>query len=882
MEFNSPGSRAIEVMERSLAAVPQIKVQMSMDRPRLKSRQSKAAKALQKSEERYRAFIENSSEAVWCVDIDPPCPINYTVNEQIEHIYEYGFLAECNDVMAQMFGFPDAARITGVGMSNLLPRSAPGSRKYLEAFIKSNYRLADEESDELDRNGNLKCFLNNLIGIIDNSALVRAWGTKREITERKKAENALRESEERYERLVELSPDAIIIHTDGEVNFCNSAAAQLVGVSSSAELIGTSVFDFVAPESLDMLRSRIIRIRNGELLPVIGFKCLRRDGSSIDVEMQSVSFSSGNRSAIQAVIRDVSERKVAESALLEANERAIREYERLIERIAVLGQTLGQSRELATIFRALREFAVVSVPCDGMVISLYHPEKSLRRATYCWVDGIERQTSDLVNIPVGNGITGRAIKSGEVVIDNDYQKNVRDIAVLVGKHEEGAVPHSALTAPMSARGRTVGFIEIQSYQRDSYNDGHAAAIRMAANLAATAVENVELIGREREKAEQLRQSQKMEAVGQLAGGVAHDFNNLLTVITGYSEIGLRRMEATDPLRRNLEEIKKAGDRAASLTRQLLAFSRKQMFQTKIIDLNLIVADMDKLFQRLICEDIDLVTLLEPCLLQIKADPGQIEQVLMNLVVNARDAMPRGGKLTIETGNAVLDQTLKSHLSTKPGRYLMLAVSDTGVGMDAETQKRIFEPFFTTKEVGKGTGLGLATVYGIVKQSGGTIIVYSEPGHGTTFKIYLPVADEFATDEADTHVPDVPQGQGTILLVEDEETVRALAGEILKTNGYKLLTAPNGIEALRVCADYAGQIDLLITDVVMPQMGGRELAERLAELRPNIAVLYMSGYTDDAIVRHGVLDDQMSFIQKPFSVDRFALKVRDMFEQAIHV
>jgi len=844
----------------------------------LMNEQCKTDEALQKSEERHRAFIEHSSEAIWCVDIDPPCLTSFSIDDQIKHFYQHGLLSECNDIMARMYGFSAASKIVGARMTDLLPPDVPSNLEYLASFIQSGYRLSDAISHELDQSGNTRCFLNNLVGIVEDGAVVRTWGTQRDITARKDAEDALRESEERYERLIELSPDAIIVHVEGEVTFCNSAGAKLVGVSSAEELIGSSVFDFVAPEDHDILRVRINKIGNGELLPVVGFKCVRRDGSLLEVEMQSVAFSSGNRNAIQAVIRDVSERKHAELALQEANQRAIREYERLVERIAVLGQTMGQAREIDTIFRALRAFTVVSVPCDGMVISLYDAEESVRRITYCWVDGQELETSDLVSIPVGDGMTGRAIKTGVIVIDNDYQRSAGNTAVKVGKHEEGAIPLSALTAPMSVRGRTVGCVEIQSYQKGVYRDEHRTAMRMAANLAATAIENVELIQREREKAEQLRQSQKMEAVGQLAGGVAHDFNNLLTVITGYSEIGIRRMSPSDPMRKNMEEIKKAGDRAASLTRQLLAFSRKQMFQAKVIDLNLVVADMDKLLRRLIGEDIDLVSLLAPSLRKIKADAGQIEQVLMNLVVNARDAMPRGGKLTIATSDVILDQTVKSHSSTKPGRYLMLTVSDTGVGMDSETRKRIFEPFFTTKEVGKGTGLGLATVYGIVSQSGGNIIVQSEPGQGTTFQVYLPVADELTTDQVDKQMPEIPQGHGTILLVEDEELVRDLAAELLASTGYEVLTAANGVEALRVCSEYADHIDLLITDVVMPQMGGRELAERLVGLRPQTRVLYMSGYTDDAIVRHGVLDDRMSFIQKPFALDLFALRVSEMMLQ----
>ncbi len=835
--------------------------------------------ALQKSEERYRAFVEQSSEAIWCVDLDPPCSINLSVDHQLDHFYKYGYLAECNDIMAQMYGFSSATQLVGIPMSNLMPRSQPENVAYLSAFIQADYRLSNAESFELDHSGHPKHFLNNLVGIIEDDAIVRAWGTQRDITERKAVEDALRESEERYERLVDLSPDAIIVHTEGEITFCNTAAARLVGATSDTQLLGRSVFDFVGIESRDQLRARIRKIRQGESLPAIEFKCLRQDGRCVDVEMQSVAFNSGNRSSIQAVIRDVTDRKLAEAALQEANERAILEYERLVERIAVLGQMLGQARELATILRALREFAVVSVPCDGMMVSLYEPEKSVRRIAYCWVDGVEQETSELINIPVRDGLTGRALKSGSIEIDNEFQKSRRPDYLQLGKHEEGSIPQSALSAPMIVMGRTVGCIELQSYQYQAYGDEHATAMRMAANLAAAAVENVDLIVREREQAEQLRQSQKMDAVGQLAGGVAHDFNNLLTVINGYSDLGLRRMPPTDPLRRHLVEIKKAGERAASLTRQLLAFSRKQVFQEKVVDLNSIVADMDKMLQRLIGEDIDLVSLLEPSLCQIKADPGQIEQVLLNLAVNARDAMPRGGKLTIETCHADLTEAyVKSHLNAKPGRFLMLAISDTGVGMDADTQQRIFEPFFTTKELGKGTGLGLSTVYGIVKQSGGNIWVYSEPGKGTTFKIYLPIAEEVANAEANTNPVEIPQGQGTILVVEDEESVRELAGEILEASGYRVLNAANANEALRVCGEHIGSIELMITDVVMPQMGGRQLAEHVVLTRPETRVLYMSGYTDDAIVRHGILNDHVSFLQKPFTPDSFALKVREVLEQ----
>jgi two-component system cell cycle sensor histidine kinase/response regulator CckA len=377
--------------------------------------------------------------------------------------------------------------------------------------------------------------------------------------------------------------------------------------------------------------------------------------------------------------------------------------------------------------------------------------------------------------------------------------------------------------------------------------------------------------------EQLRQSQKMEAVGKLAGGVAHDFNNLITVINGHTDLSLRRLKQDDVLYRKLETIREAGERAASLTRQLLAFSRKQILQPKVLDLNQVIVETNKMLQRLIGEDIDLLIGLTPDLGKVKADPGQIEQVLMNLSVNARDAMPKGGKLTIETANVYLDDGYASrHLSVSPGHYVMLAVSDTGCGIEAETQARIFEPFFTTKEVGKGTGLGLATVYGIVRQSGGNIWVYSELNQGTTFKIYLPCVDSPAEQfKAGIDKTDAPVGTETVLLVEDEEMVRDMTREILLESGYQVLEAKHGHDALRVAEQYRGPIHLMLSDVVMPRMSGRELAEKLLPLRSEMKVLYMSGYTDDAIVHHGVLDEGMAFIEKPFTPKALALKLHEV-------
>jgi PAS domain S-box-containing protein len=384
--------------------------------------------------------------------------------------------------------------------------------------------------------------------------------------------------------------------------------------------------------------------------------------------------------------------------------------------------------------------------------------------------------------------------------------------------------------------------------------------------------------------EHLRQALKMEAVGQLAGGLAHDFNNLLTVITGYSEMCLKRLTPNNSLYRHLDEIKKAGDRAAALTRQLLAFSRKQILQPEVLDLNHIVVELSKMLQRLIGEDIDLLLRLAADLGKVKADPNQLEQVLMNLVVNARDAMPKGGKLTIETSNVNLSEEFADlNASVPAGQYIMLAVSDSGSGMDAETQARIFEPFFTTKDVGKGTGLGLATVYGIVKQSEGSISVYSEVGRGTTFKVYLPcVAGRVCEVEEIVDTLELLRGVETVLLVEDEEVVREMTAEILRESGYHVLEAQHASDALVLAAQYDAEIHLMLTDVVMPQVSGRELADQLAPLRPDMKVLYMSGYTDDAIVRHGVLEEGTAFISKPFTIDALACKLREILDAPVTV
>ncbi|MFZ0860388.1 MAG: PAS domain S-box protein [Candidatus Sulfotelmatobacter sp.] len=438
--------------------------------------------------------------------------------------------------------------------------------------------------------------------------------------------------------------------------------------------------------------------------------------------------------------------------------------------------------------------------------------------------------------------------------------------------------HTRLIEEFRRTGRLDG-IEVK-WKR---NDGKAITVRISGRAVSSADEPADVLEAIAEDVtdrrvleDQFRQAQKMEAVGRLAGGVAHDFNNLLMVISGYAEVVLAALEPDHALREKALAIQQASDRATTLTRQLLAFSRKQLLELKVVDVNAIVADMERLLRPLIGENVEFITSLTPEAAHTRADAGQLEQVLMNLVVNAKDAMPSGGTLTIQTENMVVDEShRRGPTFIRPGHYVMLSVSDTGMGMDKETQSRIFEPFFTTKEKGKGTGLGLSTVYGIVKQSGGYVMVQSEEGRGTTFQIYLPRIEGVA----EKHTAPVPHaavgGTETVLLVEDEESVRQLVRETLAAKGYRVMEAENGESGMAAAAQHDGKIDLVITDVVMPGMGGRELVKQLAQTRPETKVLYLSGYTEDAIVSEGTIESGAAFLQKPFTLQNLSRKVREL-------
>ncbi len=709
--------------------------------------------------------------------------------------------------------------------------------------------------------------------------------------ERKRTEEALRENEAKFRDLFDNAPVAYHeIDTNGCFTRINHTEELLLGYTDE-ELRGRHVWEIVVEKDL---REDVAEKLGGQSqFRPIERTFIRKDGTFVSVlkEDRLIFDSDENITGIRSTLQDITQRKLDEEQLrisgmqlAEANKRAIREYDYLLNRLATLAQATGAARDLPTVFSAILNFARESVPCSALLISLFDQTQTSRQVIFMWYNGKESNVTDIGPVKVAKGPVGQALETGEVIIVDDYQGSIggKTSNVYFGYDEDSRNPRSTVVALMKIMGNAIGVIEVQSYDLEAYTQEHATAMRMAANLAANAIENVRLLEQERRGAEQLRESQKLESVGRLAGGIAHDFNNMLTAINGYSDLTLRKLPEGDALRQNLLEIKKAGERSAALTQQLLAFSRRQVLKPKVLDINQEVTEIGKLLERLIGEDIKLVANLGADIGRVEADPGQLSQVIINLAVNSRDAMPQGGKLVIETSNFQIDAEYAArHIGSLPGDYVRISVTDTGSGMSQEIQEHVFEPFYTTKEVGKGTGLGLATVYGIVNQSGGYIRVESEVGKGTTFEVFLPrIEEEIKAPKVSVASDQVPNGTETILLVEDEEIVRNLTRQILETCGYSVIEASDGVQALAVCKQQDIKFDLLITDVVMPNMSGRQLAEELAALRPDAKVLYMSGYTDDAVIRQGVIEIDKNFIQKPFTFDAFSKKVREMLDARI--
>jgi two-component system, cell cycle sensor histidine kinase and response regulator CckA len=690
--------------------------------------------------------------------------------------------------------------------------------------------------------------------------------------ERNRSQEALRRSEARFQGIIDAALDAVItMDGTGVIRSWSTQAEQTFGWPA-AEAIGRSLATTIVPprhrDAHERGLTHFLKTGDGPVLnrrfEITG---LHRDGREFPVELAITPVRLGGEWVFSAFVRDITEHRRAER-------RRTAQY--AVTGILAAAATLQDAA--SGILRAIGE----ALDWQMGLLWMRDREREVLRCVEIWhradlaPDEFARASREAA-FARDVGLPGMVLAKGGPLW-------FREVAEL----PEGQFPRRALAIAAGIRGAfafpirsAAGITGVAEFFSSELREPDPDLVEMTAALGSQVGEFIERKGAEealRRSEEQLRQAQKMEAVGRLAGGVAHDFNNVLTAIFGYAELLTEEFPAGSTARQDLEEIRKAATRASALTRQLLAFSRQQVLEPVVLSVNDLVEDVDKMLRRLVGEDVELRVSLAANSGNVRADPGQLQQVIMNLVVNARDAMPTGGKLLIETAYAELtEQYAELHQPVVPGRYVMIAISDTGVGMDAGTRARIFEPFFTTKEKGKGTGLGLSTVYGIVKQSGGYVWVYSEPRHGTTFKVYLP-----RVDAAAEHVPPPREaatltGTETILLAEDDEILRPLAKGVLTKLGYTVLETESTEQALAAAAAHTGPIPLLLTDVVMPGASGRELARRLAQSHPETRVLYMSGYTDDAIVRHGMLEPGLTLLQKPFTPAALARKVREVLD-----
>ncbi len=756
---------------------------------------------------------------------------------------------------------------------------------------------------------------------------------KRELVQQKQsALKALKESEQRFRTLLESAPLAIVVHLDQKIYYGNERAIALAGAKDLEDFMGRDIMDFIHPESVELVKERFAQAFAGKPLETSEQRFVNLEGREITVEITSMLTDLDERSAFISIINDITKRKQAMARfknLFEQSNDAIyllfkNKFELVNARFTeMFGFTLEECNQPD--FSFLDLVAPESLPAIKKRMKAVEMGKSVPKVYE--FEAIHKSGKRLyceASVSHIDYEDGRATQG--IIRDISERKKAEDEIRKLSLAVEQS-PNSIVITDQNGSIEYVNpsFTQITGYSSKevlgknprilkSYETDPDIYESLWATITSGKTWNGEFVNKKkngtlywskafvspifdtnknithflsvqediterRELEEQFRQSQKMEAIGQLAGGVAHDFNNLLTIINGYSELILSKTDRDNPVFEQVQQIKEAGRRAGSLTRQLLAFSRKQIMQPVILNVNRLIKDMEKMLRRLIGENIDFISIYEKNIGDIKADPGQVEQVILNLVVNARDAMPDGGKLTIETSNIQLtDSYVNVHQGSETGWYVMIAVSDNGVGMKPEIRDHIFEPFFTTKEQGKGTGLGLSTVYGIVKQSGGSIWVYSEPDLGTTFKIYFPQIETVQNVSTKyKHKEKNLNGHETILITEDEEFVRELVISGLQEYGYQVFSARNGKESLKVAKEHTGKIDLLLTDVVMPGGSGGELANELTAKFPDIKILFMSGYTDESIVQHGMLSEGTNFIQKPFSIEALVEKIRSVLD-----
>ncbi|CDM65019.1 PAS domain S-box protein [Pyrinomonas methylaliphatogenes] len=764
---------------------------------RLLVEKNRAEKALQASRERYKSLFEYNPDAVYSFDLE-------------------GRFVEVNPACHKLSGYTREELIGSSFTTLIVPEELPQTVQRFRQAAEGepqNYETAIYHKD----GRRIELNVTNMPIIVDGQ-IVGVFGIAKDLTEQKRVQRALRESEARYRLLFESNPLPMWVYDLETLAFLdvNEAAIRHYGYSRE-EFLSMTIQDIRPREDLSTLMNRVKHIADSDQRYHRSgvWRHRKKDGTIIEVEIISHILELNGRRSKLVLANDVTEKRRAEEAL----------------------------RRQALVFDTIY---------DGVIVT------DLQGRITDWNPAAERIFGYAKAEVLGQDSS--LLYSAE--ISEQIDAEIRETVLTEGRWE-GEI------AFKRKDGTTGTADSIFVLQRDG--QGNPLSI-VGVNRDITPRKQLE---------DQLRQAQKMEAVGRLAGGVAHDFNNLLTAIIGYADLALRRVREDESLRRQIAEIKKSAERAANLTRQLLAFSRKQIIQPKPLNLNEVVEDMGKMLQRLLTENIELRLELYPDLWPTKVDPSQIEQVIVNLAVNARDAMPNGGLLTIRTANIETEESLlRHHPFIAPGKYVLLEVADTGCGMDEEVQRHIFEPFFTTKEPGKGTGLGLSTVYGIVKQSGGYVTVHSRPGEGAIFRIYLPqVIAEAASHRKRQSSTPAPQGYGneTILLVEDEESVRRMARATLEEFGYVVLEASNPRQALRICREHRGTIDLMLTDIVMPQMSGHELSLQAKALRPRMRILFTSGYMDDENLRRDLLSEDKPFLEKPFAPDALVRKVRETLD-----
>ena len=694
------------------------------------------------------------------------------------------------------------------------------------------------------------------------------------LVERKRTQDKLR----RFLDLIDNADDVVYTHDlQGRYTSLNVRGQEITGYSS-ADIAELDFRTLATAEDVDLAHSMLKQKLNGEAKNTIYELTIKaKDGTRIPFEVNTqLIYENGKPVGVQGIARDIRARKQAEEKLLQAERSGKTEYKILLDRIGQLAQVLASARHLDQIFDALLEFTRISLPCNALGIALYDFEQGELTTHFLWLEGKKFDLSNTEPYSVANNSDIlQAILSAKTLISKSSEQSILQSTKALNLS-------SSMLVPMTIMGRTIGLLEIQSVDTNAYQPEHTVAVQMAANLAANTIENVRLLTREREQETQLRQAQKMEAIGQLAGGVAHDFNNLITAMFGNCDSLLRGLEQSNPLRKHVYEMKQSAVRAATLTRQLLAFGRKQVLHPVNLNLNDVVTHItEQLITRLIAEDISIICKLEDGLPQITADKTQLEQIIINLAVNARDAMPSGGAITIETSKVPTEKNQsRKEASNTTNPMVQLSISDTGIGMNSELRKHIFEPFFTTKPEGKGTGLGLASVLGSVKQSGGSISLTSEEGEGTTFRIRFPIAKDQSSFETPIDPQLVPleelHGTQTILIAEDDASVRQVLKDALSDAGYTILEAVNGSDALELFRQNE-QIQLVITDVLMPQMNGRDLALQTSTMR-SVHVLYISGHPRDEITHRGVLQEGVNFLAKPIEGRDLLYTVRKILNE----